>query len=156
MRTKSLLLFLIASLFLSLSVFASDGTAPVRWRTFVTCDGDNGILTFRALVSSGWHLYGLELPTGGPKPTVFDLSGSVGVKFEDSVKPQREASKVEDPLFGMTLNWWDSNVEFTVPFKVTEPGNARIDCKITYMACNGETCMPPKTENISAVVKQAK
>ena len=140
-----------------MSALAAQGDNPVRWRTIVKAGADgNGTVTFRALISPGWHLYGLELPEGGPKATNFDLAGSKGVKFTGKVKPARTALSVEDPLFGMTLSWWDSNVEFTVPFRVTDPAEARIICKISYMACDGSSCRPPITENISAPGKITK
>ncbi len=132
---------------------ASPETTPVRWRTIVKTTGpDTGTVTFKALVAQGWHLYGLEVPEGGPKPTSFNLSGSQDITFTGEPVPSREPLKVNDPLFGMTLTWWDANVEFTVPFKVTGPA-PRIECKINYMSCDGNTCMPPKTESIATPVK---
>jgi thiol:disulfide interchange protein DsbD len=52
----------------------------------------------------------------------------------------------------MTLYWWDSNVNFTQKFKVTDQSKAKINGKISYMSCNDETCMPPATESISLAV----
>ena len=55
------------------SALAAQGDNPVRWRTIVKAGADgNGTVTFRALISPGWHLYGLELPEGGPKATNFE------------------------------------------------------------------------------------
>ena len=71
------------------------------------------------------------------------------MKFTGKVKPARTALSVEDPLFGMTLSWWDSNVEFTVPFRVTDPAEARIICKISYMACDGSSCRPHNRKYLS-------
>lgn len=125
---------------------------PVRWRTSVKMTSDNaGVVTFKALVLSGWHLYGFEQPQGGPKPTVFDLSQSVGVEFTADVTPARAPLSVDDPMFGKTVNWWDTNISFTVPFRLTG-ADAVIKAAITYMTCNGNTCRPPKTERISAAV----
>lgn len=127
---------------------------PVRWRTIIKTTGaDTGTVTFKALVTPGWHLYGLDIPEGGPKATAFDLSGSTGIRFTGAVTPARAAAEVADPLFGMTLSWWDSNIDFTVPFKVTDPAKARLSAKITYMTCDGNTCRPPTTENIAVAVK---
>ena len=147
---KSLFLTLVMIVF-ALSV--SD-QQPVRWRTIVKTTGaDTGTVTFKALVTPGWHLYGLDIPEGGPKATSFDLSGSAGIKFTGPVSPTRNAVEVNDALFGMTLTWWDSNIDFTVPFKVTDHATARLSAKITYMACDGTTCRPPTTENIAVAVK---
>ncbi len=132
---------------------AGPSDTPVRWRTIVKATGpDTGTVTFKALISEGWHLYGLTVPEGGPKPTSFDLKGSSDVTFMGKIQPSRKPLTIHDPLFGLKLDWWDANVEFTVPFKVT--GDApRIECKINYMSCDGNTCRPPKTETIATPVK---
>lgn len=143
-------LLLVLSAFIGITATAQQ---PVRWRTTVKATGaDEGIVSFRALVSQGWHLYGLSLPENGPKPTTFDLTGSKDIKFTGKIKPARKAIEVDDPMFGMTLSWWDENIEFTVPFKITgaEP---RLHCVISYMTCDGTTCRPPAKETISTPIK---
>lgn len=136
---------------------ASDAIEPVRWRSFVQPSSDGSYtLTFRALIAPGWHLYALEMPEDGPKPTVFNLDNSTGVEFIGKLEPLRKPLKVFDPLFDMELSWWDSNIEFAIPFKVTDPATARIKAQIIFMTCDGNTCRPPKTENISIPVKTIK
>ncbi len=136
---------------------ASDGVLPVRWRSFVRPASDGTYtLTFRALVAPGWHLYGLDMPEDGPKPTTFNLTESTGVEFIGKLEPSRKPLTVSDPLFGIDLQWWDTNIEFVVPFKVTDPTEACIKAQISFMTCDGNTCRPPKTENISIPVKNTK
>lgn len=125
----------------------------VRWRTAVKMtSATEGTVTVRALVGQGWHLYGFDMPDGGPKPTVFDFSKSTGVEFVGDIAASSSPVEAVDPLFKTTLQWWDSNVAFTRKFKVTDPSAARIGLSIRYMACDGNRCMPPKTENISVAV----
>ncbi|MDE5628662.1 MAG: hypothetical protein K2I69_03785 [Muribaculaceae bacterium] len=131
---------------------------PVRWRLIVkpSADGKSGELTVKALITPGWHLYGLELPAGGPKATSFDFAGSTGVEFTDELKPERAALKVEDAMFNMTLSWWDANVQFKRSFRILDPDNAVIKCKVSYMTCDGESCRPPKSENFVYTYKPKK
>lgn len=138
-----------------LSVFGNPGTdTPVRWRTVVkAAGGDTCTVTFKALVAPGWHLYGADIPEGGPHATVFDLSGSRGVEFTAPLKPSVAPKIVNDEMFGMQLSWWDSNVEFSAPFVVTDKADARIECRISFMSCDGESCRPPKTETVSVPVR---
>ena len=136
-----------------LPAVAQQSGPPVRWRAIVKMGADNtGTLTIKALVAEGWHLYGFDLPEGGPKPTTIDLSESVGLDFTGPIAPARPAITVDDPLFGMTLSWWDSNVEFKVPFKLTAD-SGMFKCKINYMTCDGTTCRPPATEILTGTVK---
>jgi hypothetical protein len=95
------------------------------------------------------------MPKGGPKATTFDLSESAGMEFTSPVTPASEPVKAIDPLFGQELQWWDSNVQFTVSFRLTEPRDkARLKAAIGYMCCDGTTCRPPVTERISAPIPE--
>jgi len=136
---KRLSFTIISFIIFAACAWCQESVIPVRWRSFIKTASD-----------------GLSIPEGGPKATTFDLTGSTGVKFTGAVTPKRQPVEIEDKLFDMTLTWWDSNIEFTVPFKITDKNAARIDCKISYMACDGSSCRPPKTENISIPVKPAK
>lgn len=148
---KTLLVFVLLTALMP--VFGQTNTAPVRWRAITKTEANgNGVLTIKAIVSPGWHLYALELPDGGPKPTIIDLSQSTGLEFTGKLKPSRAATEVSDPLFGMTLGWWDANVEFTIPYKV-KSDNASFKCNISFMTCDGTTCRPPSSETISGPVK---
>lgn len=144
---------LFAILISFIACFAAGNDAPVRWRTIVKQTGDGeGIVTFRALVADGWHLYGLDMPADGPKATAFDLSASSGIKFSGKPKASRAPLKNYDPLFGTDLEWWDANVEFTVPFKVTGKDPV-LKCTITFMTCDGKTCRPPVSEKIATPIR---
>lgn len=155
-RNRLTLIFTVLLLCMGIAS-ASDAIEPVRWRTFVRPAADGSFsLSIRALVSPGWHLYGLEMPETGPKPTVINIKESTGVQFTGELKPLREPLKMTDPLFGIELPWWDSNIEFVVPFIVTNPDSARIKARITFMTCDGNTCRPPKTENFSFPVNNIK
>lgn len=135
-----------------MTVFPVVAQQPVRWRSFVeTYKDGTGKLTIKALIEPGWHLYGLELPAGGPKATSFDLSESSGLKFTGKLTPKRAPLIVNDEMFGMELNWWDSNIEFTVPFKVTS-SEPVYKCTVSYMTCDGNTCMPPAKQSLTGKI----
>ncbi|MDE6436960.1 MAG: protein-disulfide reductase DsbD N-terminal domain-containing protein [Muribaculaceae bacterium] len=144
--------------FTSALVLAALGCAAqmpraVSWSASVE-RADTCTATFRAVLEPGWHLYALELPEGGPRPTEIDLSGSRGVTFTANPAADRPATQVDDEMFGMTLAWWDGTATFTVPFVVSEPDDACIEARISYMVCNGESCLPPRTEIFSLPINQ--
>lgn len=154
MKTFRLFILALAGLLAyAASAQQPEANPPVRWRTIVRMTSPNeGTVTFKALIEPGWHLYGLELPQGGPRPTRFDLGESTGIEFTSPVTPSREPVSTDDPMFGLTLSWWDANVNFTAPFRLTGEGTPTVKAAISYMACDGNTCRPPKTERISAPV----
>jgi len=142
----------LLSLVLAMSFFAlpaqTGSEAQIRWRAVVKMDSpDEGSLTIRALVSEGWHLYGTDLPKGGPKPTSFDFTGSVGVEFSGPLAPSRAPVVREDKQFGIKLSQWESNVNFVRKFRVVKGSVPVIKVAIHYMGCSGVTCLPPRTEN---------
>lgn len=134
---------------------AAQAQNQVKWRTTVKMISDKeGELTVRAIITDGWHMYGTKLPKGGPKPTVLDFSESTGIKFKGDFKPSVKPVEKMDAMFGIKLTYWSGNVAFTRPFVLTAPkADAAIKGKITYMVCDDETCMPPKTESVSLKIK---
>lgn len=146
---------LFAVIFFVMSATTASAQNVIKWRaTAKMTTQTEGMLTVKAIVSPGWHLYGTNLPEGGPKPTVFDFKGSKGIRFIGDFKPSVSPKKVHDELFGLDLTWWDATVSFTRKFKLTgAKDDAVISGQITYMACNDENCMPPRTETFKISVR---
>lgn len=147
---KKISLILAFVLFTLLSVSAQK---PIKWRSSIKMTSQTeGIITMKAVIEKGWHLYGTNIPSGGPKATKFDLSQSVGVKLVGNVTPSFAPKNVLDNTFGIKLNWWDQTVTFTQKFKLTGKPNAKIIGSISFMGCNDETCLPPSTQSINILV----
>lgn len=139
--------------FILFSVVSISAQKPIKWRSSVKMTSKTeGVVTIKAIIQPGWHLYGTNLPEGGPKATKFDLSSSKGVKFVGQLTPSVKPKTVFDKSFGMNLNWWDQSLSFTQKFKVTDKKNAKIIGSISYMGCNDETCLPPSTQTINLIV----
>jgi hypothetical protein len=145
--------FLITAIIIS--VMSAVAQNPIKWRSSVKMtNATEGVLTVKAVVTEGWHLYGTKLPDGGPKATVLDFSDSKGVKFSGDFKASAKPTEKMDEMFGIKLNYWGSTVSFTRKFKLTgKKADAAINGKITYMACNDENCQPPKTESVTLKIK---
>lgn len=144
---KRILLIFCAIIIAAVSLSAQNA---IRWRMTVKMTSDTeGVVTLRALVADGWHLYGTSLPENGPKPTVFSFDGSTGVKFTGTLTPSRKPLTVDDKMFGMKLNWWDANVEFSRNFKLVKKEGAKIVADIDFMGCNDKTCLPPKKQTLT-------
>lgn len=166
---KNILLFITIVMAAALAhVTASAGSAdavapqaqagvskPVTWTINARMiDATSGVITLTAVPAEGWHLYGTELPDGGPQATKIDLSKSTGITLEGPLKPSVKPVTVTDKMFDMTLNWWEKPVTFTVAFKL-KPGvkTARIKAEVNFMACDNNTCAPPVTETLFKSVR---
>ena len=141
---KKILMFVIL-LGACLNVFAQPPT-PVKWRVSARMiSPTEGIVTLRATLQSGWHLYGMEIPAGGPKATSIEFAKSDGIEFTGALKPSENPVSVLDPQFGINVTWWERSVTFSRPFRKTGDVSS-LAVSITYMGCNDQTCTPPRTE----------
>lgn len=112
-----------------------------------------GEIILKVTIANGWHLYGMTLPKGGPKPTVFDFSASKGIKLIGSIKASQKPISKFDTMFNLKLTYWTGTVTFRQKFKVTNATNASAAGAVTYMGCNDNTCSPPAKYTFSKAVK---
>ena len=121
---------------------------PVKWKSAIKMtDATNGVVTFTATVDAGWHVYGTQLPSGGPEPTSVQWNNQ-GVKLVGGLTPSKAAHKQHDETFDMDLSWWTGSVTLSQKFTVTTK-EYKIEGSIRYMACDDENCTPPKSESFS-------
>lgn len=121
---------------------------PVKWKSAIKMtDATNGVVTFTATVDAGWHVYGTQLPAGGPEPTSVHWNNQ-GVKLVGGLTPSKAAHKQHDETFDMDLSWWTGSVTLSQKFTVTAK-EYKIEGSIRYMACDDENCTPPKSETFS-------
>lgn len=149
----NILFLLIAVAIAAPSLSAQNNSGPFTWRSNVKMlSATEGEVIVKVTIAQGWHLYGLQLPTGGPKPTVFDFSKSTGVKLKGKVVASKSPTEKYDKMFELKLNYWTGSVTFRQRFKVTNKRKARIEGTVNYMGCNDNTCSPPATFTISKPV----
>ena len=129
--------------------------SPVRWRISARMlTPDEGEITIKAIVSDGWHLYGMKLPEYGPVPTTFDFPKTQGIEFLGDLEPSEQPGIHADQNFGMDLSWWEGNVSFSRKFKLSDSETSPIIyVMVRYMACNDQTCSPPRTQSLKVSVK---
>lgn len=112
-----------------------------------------GVLTISLTPFAGWHVYGSDLPKGGPKPLQFDASTSTGIVLDGDLTPSVKPEKHYDDAFSMDVTYWAKPVTFTQKFTVTDKSNAQVSGFLRYQGCNNETCSPPKKFRFSHPVK---
>lgn len=154
MKTTKLTLLIV----LLMTVFCGTiATAqnPIRWRCSARMlTSDEGELTVRAIIDKGWHLYGMQMPKSGPKPTVVDFSQSTGVKFTSPVYAKTKPVVKFDQIFATKLQYWEKEVVFVRKFTLTgEKSDVQFKGFVTFMGCDDETCLVPKTQNFTFKLK---
>ena len=140
---RRICLFVI-SLLLSFHVGYAQIYDPVKWDFKLEEKGaDKADLLFKANVETGWYVYDIDLPEGGPSPTSFTFSEVKGAQLEGkvhaSVKPE---SKYSD-LFEMELRFYKKTVTFIQTVKILDKQAFQVAGSLSFMSCDDERCLPP-------------
>lgn len=101
------------------------------------------VLVFTATVKNPWHLYGTELPKGGPTPTHLLVDKIEGAELVGGLTSAQKPVEMYDPNFEMTLRFYSGKVTFRQKIRITDPKKFAFIGAIRYMACNDEQCLPP-------------
>ncbi|MDE5785773.1 MAG: protein-disulfide reductase DsbD N-terminal domain-containing protein [Duncaniella sp.] len=156
MKRYLLILVGVMAAAMGMALRAQAPASPISWHLSVKMkSATEGAVTLKATVAPGWHLYSTTLPSSdGPRPTSITFSHPSTMTFTSPMKPSVAVVEKDDPMFGVRLAWWDTDVTFTRPFTTTNPeAPGKIDVKISFMGCNDETCLPPATVELSRTVK---
>lgn len=160
MKKLVALFFAVLTILTVSAQMPGEALQPVKWSLELKMkDSKNGVIMLRADVQKGWHLYGTVMPEDGPMATEIKLSLSKGVTLAGVLHPSVAPVKINDPMFGVELNWWDKPVTFTAPVTIDATKAAgtpvSVSATVSFMACNDVTCAPPTTETIKAKITPA-
>ncbi len=132
---------------------------PVKWTQKIEMtSASEGVMTFTATIENHWHIYGLQLPEGGPNPTKFDFKEVAGAQLTGDITPSVKPTEEFDSTFNLLLNWWDGTVSFKQSFKLLpDSKGCRISGNIIYQACSmvDGSCVPPTKEPIELTEGEA-
>lgn len=122
---------------------------PAKWRKSVTNTPQGEVtVTLEVALESGWHIYDVTLPEGGPTPTAIELDGSKAVQLVGTLTAEGKLAEVYDPNFDMKLRWYNGKAKFVQKFQIENPNDFAIAGDIIYMLCNDQTCLPPPARSL--------
>jgi thiol:disulfide interchange protein DsbD len=116
---------------------------PVKWKHSIHKTSE---IVFTTTIDPGWHLYDMNMPSGGPIPTTFVFEKLKGVELSGKVTTLAEITTEFDDLFGMNIRWYKGNPSFIQKIKIVDSDNFSVQGYIDYMTCNDEYCIPCKEE----------
>ena len=105
-------------------------------------------LVFTGRVDAGWHVYGTDIPDGGPTKAELTLERQQGVKANGPLRATGKVHRAMDEMFGMELSYMEGTASFAQKFTITEP-TYEVSGYLTYGACNDENCIPPTNVDFS-------
>lgn len=132
--------------FICMSLAVSAQRNPVTWEGQAEkLSADTYRLNITAAIKSGWYVYAQKLESDmGPVPTSleFDDIETIGETIESGNRKEGM-----DKAFGMNVVKYLENVTFSQEVKVPV-GASEVKCTVSFMTCNGEMCLPPKSVEV--------
>jgi thiol:disulfide interchange protein DsbD len=131
---------------------------PVQW-TLAAGDGKIApggqiVLTLKATLEPGWHMYSPSTPPGGPIATTITVADSPAVDQFSVHEPKPETQR--DPNFdNLEVRWFEKEVSFALPVQIKKdagPGEVQIAAQVRYQACDAKQCLPPRKKTATAAV----
>ena len=134
--------------FISFILFGSHISAqiydPVTWDFSYEKKGDKQYeLIFTAKIEKNSHIYSMDIPSGGPIPTSFQIDSFPSYKLDGKPFEVTKPIEVLDDAFGFKIKTFSNTAEFRQ--KITAVASSfTVKGAVNFMACNNATCSPPK------------
>ena len=154
-RQLGVLLLPLALLLTSLGAKAQIIRDAVSWSHSVEDKSPTEkVIVFSATIKGDWHLYGTELPSGGPTPTSLIVDKISGAQLVGKLTASKKPIEKHDPNFDMTLRFYSGQVSFRQTLRITDPKAFAFSGAIRYMVCNDEQCLPPTNWDFTIDLKE--
>jgi thiol:disulfide interchange protein len=143
------LIFLLLTISLANAGFSQEKD-PVKWNFSYRLTKSDIELKFTATINSKWHMYGTNLPEGGPVSTSFHFDSIPGMTLIGSVKEITLPAKKKDPNFdNMEITVHSKKAVFIQKVRLHNASPITISGFVEYMVCNDQVCLPPKEKDFS-------
>jgi len=140
MKKIQLIFFLLLLLASNISAQIQD---PVSFKTELkTISETEAEIRFTASIDKGWHVYSVNLPSGGPISATFNIEKIEGAKLIGKLTPLSKEIEKFDKVFEMKLRYFEHSATFSQKIKITG-SSYKIKGYLEYGACDDESCLPP-------------
>src|SRR6185437_8647525 len=146
-------------LVLAIAVGAACQDHPARWSAAAPGKtlqpGAKFFVRLSTQITSGWHVYSITQPPGGPTTTVITVPTAQPFRLAGQIigPPPHTAY---DANFEMNTETYEDHAEFTVPVVVSptaQSGDHKLAIDVRFQVCNDTTCMPATTEHLKVPIK---
>jgi thiol:disulfide interchange protein DsbD len=130
---------------------------PVAWKiegapAKAAKAGDRFSVRLVAQIQDGWHLYSMKEVADGPVATRIWLAEGQPVQLAGAIQ-SAPPEMVQDPSFGVEVEQYQGQAEFTLPLRATGPAQ-KLAVNVSYQSCNNRLCLPPKTVKVEAALSR--
>lgn len=125
---------------------------PVKWSVASKkLNSKEAVVFIKATIEDGWHIYGLNVPDGGPISTSFTFNPSNEYSLNGKVAAPAPKSKYEKD-FKMNVPYYPNEVTFQQKVKLVK-GQTSVKGMVEFMACDKSQCLPPDEYNFNIAIK---
>ena len=125
---------------------------PVKWSYAAKkISATEAVIFMKATIETGWHIYSLNVPDGGPIKTSFTFSPSKSYTLSGKPMEPKPVTKFEK-TFNMNVSYFENSVIFQQRIKL-RTSSPTVKGKLEYMVCSDRQCLPPEEIAFSVPVK---
>ncbi len=123
---------------------------PVKWSHELKITGKTtGEIIHKATIEKSWHLYGMNIPPDGPRPTQIVYESLVNAKKSGNIQGKSKLIDVFDASFNMNLSWYANEAIFVQKITFEDASKVKVAGYVEFMACDDERCLPPAQDEFS-------
>lgn len=123
---------------------------PVIWSHELKITGKTaGEVIHKATIEDKWHLYGMNIPQNGPRPTRIVYETITNAEKDGDIVAKSKLLEVFDKSFDMNLSWYANEAVFVQKIKFKDAAQVKIEGYVEFMACDDERCLPPVQDEFS-------
>lgn len=123
---------------------------PVTWSHELKITGKNsGEIIHKATIEDKWHLYGMNIPENGPRPTTIVYETFSNAQKSGEIIAKSKLIQVYDPSFEMNLTWYAKEAVFVQKITFKDATKVKINGYVEFMACDDERCLPPAKDEFT-------
>jgi DsbC/DsbD-like thiol-disulfide interchange protein len=127
---------------------------PVKWTHTVKAAGSGKyVVSMKAVLDKGWHIYSQHTPDGGPIPTAVLFTKNPLVTLTGPIKEVGKLENHYEKLFGVNVKQFSNEVTFVQELTVKGKVKTNISGTIEYMMCNDTECLPPATQRFTLALQ---
>lgn len=123
---------------------------PVTWSHELKITGKTtGEIIHKATIDDKWHLYGMNIPKNGPRPTRIVYETISNAEKNGDIVAKSKLLEVFDKSFNMNLSWYANEAIFVQKITFKDAAQVKIEGYVEFMACDDERCLPPVQDEFS-------
>lgn len=107
-------------------------------------------------VPTGWHIYSVTQPPGGPDRTEMPLKSNAAVRVTGPFQPQKEPHKQKSEFFPVMEEFHEGRVIWTAPVELaagTDATSLVIEGEVKGQICSDQSCLPLDTMDTKFAAK---